>query len=101
MKAQALNQRLAGAITSDRAKLSNTLFGYQLIAGFDYRLNDPVSVGLKFRWASYGEFNDDSEYDYLRGHASIAGNPPVPVTYYVQTDDIRFWGISLNLKYGF
>ena len=99
--AQALNQRVAGTITIDRANLSNRLFGYQAIAGFDYRVSDLVSIGLKFRWADHGEFDDESEYEYLRDHASVAGNPPVPVTYYVKTDDIRFWGVSLNVKYHF
>ena len=32
---------------------------------------------------------------------AVAGNPPVPVTYSVKTDDIQFWGISLNMKYQF
>ena len=100
-KAQALNQKVAGTITTDRAKLSNSLFGYQAIIGADYQVSDPFSIGLKFRWADFAEFDDESEYDYLRDHASVAGNPPVPVTYYVKTDDIRFWGISLNLKYHF
>lgn len=100
-KAQALNRKVVGTITSDRAKLSDRIFGYQAIVGLNYQVSDPVSVGLKFRWTDYLEFNDESEYDYLRNHASVAGNPPVPVTYYVETDDIQFWGVSLNLKYNF
>ena len=100
-RARALNQRVAGTITTDRGQLSNMLFGYQAIAGLDYRVSDPVSIGLEFRWADYGKFDDESEYDYLRDHASVAGNPPVPVTYYVKTDDIKFRGISLNVKYHF
>ena len=100
-KAQALNREIAGTITADRAKLSDLLPGYQAVAGLDYRVSDPVTIGLKFRWASFGEFDDESAYDSLRDHASVAGNPPVPVTYYVKTDDIQFWGISLNMKYHF
>ncbi len=98
---QELNQKLAGTITGDRAKLSDLLFGYQALAGVDYQVSDPVSIGLKFRWADFGEFKDESHYDFLRNHASVAGNPPVPVTYYVRTDDIQFWGVSLNVKYAF
>ena len=100
-KAQALNREIAGTITADRAKLSDLLLGYQAVAGLDYQVSDPVTIGLKFRWASFGEFDDESAYDSLRDHASVAGNPPVPVTYYVKTDDIQFWGISLNMKYHF
>ncbi len=99
--AQALNREIAGTITTDRAKLSDPLLGYQAVAGLDYPVNDLVTLGLKFRWASFREFDGESAYDSLRDHASVAGNPPVPVTYYVKTRDIQFWGISLNMKYHF
>ena len=98
---RALNEELAGALTYDRAKMSDTLLGYQVLAGVDYQVSDPVTIGLKFRWADFGEFEDESEYTRLRGHASVAGNPPRPVTYYIMTDDIQFWGVSLNMKYQF
>ena len=100
-QARALNQRVAGTITTDQARLSDTLLAYQLIGGFDYRLSDPISIGLKLRWVGYDDFEDESEYDYLRDHASVAGNPPVPVTYYIKTSDIRFWGVSVIMKYRF
>ncbi len=100
-KAQALNREIAGRITTDRANLSDLLLGYQVVAGLDYQVSDPVTIGLKLRWASFGEFDDESAYDLLRHHASVAGNPPVPVTYYVKTNDIQLWGISLNMKYQF
>lgn len=98
---QALNQQLVGAISYDRANMTDTLFGYQVLAGVDYQMSEPVTIGLKFRYAGYGDFEADSPYTLLRGHASVAGNPPVPVTYYIQTDDIQFWGVSLNMKYAF
>ena len=93
-KAQALNRKIAGTITTDSARLSDLLPGYQAVAGLDYQVSDPVTIGLKFRWASFGEFDDESAYDSLRDHASVAGNPPVPVTYYIKTDDIQFWAIQ-------
>ena len=96
-----LNKRSAGTLTYDQAKMSDTLFGYQALAGVDYQVSEPLTIGLKFRYAAFGEFEDDSEYTRLRGHASVAGNPPVPVTYYIRTDDIQFWGVSLNMKYQF
>ena len=99
--AQALNRKIAGTITTDSARLSDLLPGYQAVAGLDYQVSDPITIGLKFRWASFGEFDDESAYDSLRDHASVAGSPPVPVTYYVKTDDIQFWAISLNMKYQF
>ncbi len=99
----ALNGRLAGTTTIGRSKLSDTLFGYQAIAGVDYRISEPVTIGLKFRWVDFGEFEDDDEYRQLRSHDST--NSPDPgsarVRYQVATDDIEFWGLSLNMKYHF
>lgn len=99
---RALNEELAGTLTYDQAKMSDTLFGYQVLAGVDYQVSDPVTIGLKFRWADFGEFEDESLYTKLRGHEPVYGNPPDnPATYYIRTDDIQFWGVSLNMKYQF
>ena len=97
-----LNQKLVGALTYDRARMSDTLFGYQALAGVDYQVSEPLTIGLKFRYAMFGEFEDESQYTELRGHAPVIGNPPTtPATYYINTDDIQFWGVSLNMKYQF
>ena len=81
--------------------MTDTLFGFQALAGVDYQVSEPLTIGLKFRYAMFGEFEDESEYTRLRGHASVAGNSRKPVAYYIRTDDIEFWGVSLNMKYQF
>ena len=82
--------------------MSDTLFGYQALAGVDYQVSEPLTIGLKFRYAMFGEFEDESVYKRLRGHDPVVGNPPtMPATYYIRTDDIQFWGVSLNMKYQF
>ena len=96
-----LNRVLAGTTTIGRGKLSDTLFGYQIVAGVDYRVSEPVSIGLKFRWADFGEFEDGREWDQLRSHPSTNLRPGDPVRYIMSTDDIQFWGVSLNMKYQF
>ncbi len=97
-----LNEKLAGALTHDETTMSDTLFGYQALAGVDYQVSEPLTIGLKFRYAMFGEFEDESVYKRLRGHDPVVGNPPTtPATYYISTDDIQFWGVSLNMKYQF
>ena len=96
-----LRQTLAGTTTIGRAKLSDTLFGYQVLAGVDYQVSDPVSIGLKFRWADFGEFEDGRAWDQLRSHDSFVREGGAQVRYGVVTDDIQFWGVSLNMKYQF
>lgn len=97
-----LNRIVAGTTTIARAKLSDTLFGYQVILGVDYQVTDPVSIGLKFRWADFGEFESDPrEWDQLRSHESALSPGGGRVRYKVMTDDIQFLGVSLNMKYQF
>ena len=96
-----LHRRLAGTTTIADRKLTDTLFGYQILAGVDYRVSDPVSIGLKFRWADFGEFKDEAEWDQLRSHDSAREPGGTRVRYFVMTDDIQFWGLSLNMKYAF
>ncbi len=97
-----MNRQLAGTTTIANKKLTDTLFGYQILAGVDYRVSDPVSIGLKFRWADFGEFESEGhEWDQLRSHESARGPDRARVLYKVMTDDIQFWGLSLNMKYAF
>jgi len=96
-RGEEMNRRLLGTNTIDRARLKDSLLGYQAVAGVDYRLGGRVTLGFKLRWVGFGEFDDESEYDSLRGHASVAGNPPVPVTYYVRTEDIGFLAFGLDM----
>ena len=97
-----LNKKLAGTLTHDQATMSDTLFGYQALAGMDYQVSEPLTIGLKFRYAMFGEFEDQSDYTKLRGHDPLVGNPATqPATYYIRTNDIQFWGVSLNMKYQF
>lgn len=96
-----LHRTLAGTTTIADRKLTDTLFGYQILAGLDYRVSDPVSIGLKFRWVDFGEFESERhEWDQLRSHDSHNGRG-IRIRYKVMTDDIQFWGLSLNVKYAF
>ena len=96
-----LNRNVAGTTSIARTKLSDTLFGYQVIAGVDYQVSEPVSIGLKFRWADFAEFEDGGEWNQLRSHDSARSPGGARVQYKVMTDDIQFWGVSLNMKYQF
>ena len=90
------------------ALLSDTLFGYQLLAGLDYAMSQRFSVGVKVRYADTFSNFDGGEYPWnpLRGHESTVGPPGTPgyntpILYRTDADTLSFWGISLNLKYFF
>ena len=97
----ALNTKLAGTCSCDRTIMQDTLLGYQVLAGLDYRLTEQITMGLKARWVDLNQFRDEDPYSLLRSHASVAGNPPRPVTYYIATNDVDFFGLTLAIKYAF
>ena len=64
-----LRAKLAGSTTIGDARLTDVVVGYQVLAGVDYRLSDPVMLGVKFRWADFGEFVSGlTPWDQLRSH---------------------------------
>ena len=96
-----MKNRIAGTTTIAQAKLTDTLLGYQALAGVDYRVSDQVSLGVKVRWADFGEFSAGREWDQLRSHDSAIGPSGQRVQYEITTDDIQFFGASLSVKYHF
>ena len=91
---------LAGSSTVAHTTLSDTLWGFQVLFGVDYALTDAVSLGLKGRYVMFDSFTGDLVWDPLRSHAPRVG-PNQPVSGHMKTDDIEFFGISLNMKYHF
>ena len=96
-----LRAKLAGTTTIGDARLTDAMVGFQLLAGVDYKLRDPVTLGLKFRWADFGEFvSAPTPWSQLRSHESSVGRGEA-IRYQITTYDSRFWGVSLRLKYQF
>ena len=94
--------RLAGSSSVAQTTLSDTLWGFQVLFGVDYALTEAMSLGLKGRYVNFGSFSDGIVWDPLRSHAPYvgAGNTN-PVSGNMTTNDIEFFGFSLNLKYHF
>ena len=97
-----VQRNLASTATSNQTELTDRLFGYQVLAGLDYALTGSVSLGLKGRWAAFGEFADEFPLDRLRSHPPnkrLDGTEPV--TNQLATGDISLFALSLNVKYRF
>ena len=94
-----LRARIAGTTTIGDARLTDVVAGYQLLAGVDRRFGERVLLGVKFRWAGFGEFvSEPLPWNQLRSHESSVGRGE-DVLYRMTTDDSRFWGVSFSLKY--
>ncbi len=98
--AEQIRQNLAGTTTSEQTVLTDNLFGHQLLFGVDYALTQSVSFGVKGRWVRFETFRDSGSWDRLRSHDSnLRLDGSEPVVYQVETKDIEFFGLSVNLKY--
>ena len=96
-----MKNRIAGTTSVGAAKFTDTMLGYQALAGIDYQVSDQVSLGIKVRWTDFGEFSARRERDQLRSHDSTIRPGGDRIWYGARTDDIQFFGASLNLKYYF
>ncbi len=95
------NPDAAGTASRANETLSDTTFGYQVMAGLDYALSKRFLAGIKLRYGSaFDDFSDgDKSWKPLRDHASTVGPGGAPVRYGIEADALGFWGVSLSLKY--
>ena len=99
---QQIRENLAGTSSVAQLTLSDTLFGFQALFGVDYALTEAMSLGVKGRWVKYASFQDDVNVYMLRSHVpNLRKDGSEPVSGGFKTDDIEFFGVSVNLKYHF
>ena len=97
-----VRRNLAKTVSVGQATLSDVLLGFQVLFGVDYAITEAMSLGLKGRWVRFGSFSDDFIWDPLRSHEpNLRRNGSEPVSGRLKTDDVEFFGISVNLKYRF
>lgn len=103
--AQEIQQNLANTGSVEDTMLSDTLWGLQILFGVDYAMTDAMSLGLKGRWVRFDSFDSGDGslvWDPLRGHPpNLRRDGSEPVSGAISTNNIQFFGISLNLKYHF
>ena len=100
--ADEIRRNLAGTTSVAQSELSDRLFGYQVLVGVDYALTESVSLGLKGRWVNFESLSDATVWDPLRSHVpNLRRDGSEPVTGWISSNDIEFFGISVNLKYRF
>ena len=85
-----LRATIAGTTTIGAARLTDYVTGYQVLAGAEYQLNDPITLGLTFRRVDFGRFESTpTEWNQLRSHDSTVGLDE-RILHQVTTDDSRF-----------
>ncbi len=119
----------AGTTTRTEDKLTDNVFGWQVIAGTDYEIDKNWSIGLKLRYSRFGKVEDSDRWDQLRSHESAIADDTADsdadndndgaqsvteinneagvdnfdpsVVYRVKTSNPEVWSAALNLKYKF
>ncbi len=96
----ALRAKLAGTTTLGATVLNDTMFGFQVLAGLDYRATDRFTVGLKLtRPVMLGAFESKPhEWDQLRSHDSTVGRGS-RIVYTVETRDTGAYNFTVSLRF--
>ncbi len=96
-----LPPRAAGTVSYLETDITNTHFGFQFLGGLDYALTENVSVGMKGRWARFGDISDDDVWDTIRSHEPVQADGSTPFTSRQTFENVEYWALSFGLKYYF
>ena len=88
----------AGTLSAMDTELSDTLFGFQLLAGVDYALTSQTSVGIKARWAQFDDLSDRAGYAQIRDHEPVHANGSTPFVDQIKMDNIEYWAVTVGFK---
>ncbi len=101
--ADEIRRNLAGTVSAAQTTIRDTLYGFQILFGVDYAITEATSLGLKGRWVNFSSFRDDRvDWELLRSHPlTLRRDGSEPVWSRFKTDDVEFFGLSVNLKYHF
>ena len=91
-------ENAAGTLSAMDTELSDTLFGFQLLAGMDYALTDQTSVGIKARWAQFDDLKDSAAYDQIRSHEPVHADGVTPFVDQIKMDNIEYWAVTVGIK---
>ena len=91
-------ENAAGTLSAMDTELSDTLFGFQLLAGIDYTLTDRTSVGIKARWAQFDDLKDHAPYYQIRDHEPVDVDGITPFGDQIKMDNIEYWAITVGFK---
>ena len=98
---RAAKQEAAGTLSYWDTRISETIFGFQFMGGLDYALTERVSIGVKGRWAKFGDISHGGVWNLIRSHRPVQADGTTPFTSQLTLDDIEYWAMTLGLKYHF
>ena len=91
----------AGTISLFDSEFSDTLSGYQVLAGVDHALGDNASFTIKARWTRFDEFSGSDLWKLVRSHEPVQADGTTPFTSDLGFDGLGYVGMSVGLRYRF
>lgn len=95
------NPHAAGTTSRADAALSDSLYGYQVMAGARLRLGERRSLDLKLRYAdALGDFDaGGNRWQTLRDHASTVAPGGAPVVYDIAVRGLSAWSVTAGFAW--
>ena len=98
-----VRRNLAATTTSKQGELSDRLTGFQALAGLEWDVSDTASLGMQARYVRSDAFEDETEWERLRSHASqLRLDGSEPVTFRIRTEEsVSYAALNVFLKLRF
>ena len=93
--------RAAGTLSLLDTPANGTLFGFQVMGGVDYAIGERTSIEINTRWTHFGDMTNDVMWSIIRSHAPVRADGVTPFTGELTLDSIRYWAVTVGLKYRF
>ena len=98
---EAAKRAAAGTASILDDKAGQTVFGYQVLAGFDYALTERTSLGAKVRWSRFDDVAEDVTWTQIRSHAPVQADGATPFGSTLAFGGIGYQALTLTLKHRF
>ena len=98
-----VRRNLAATTTSKQGELSDRLTAFQALAGLEWDVNDTASLGFQARYVRSDAFEDRTEWERLRSHASqLRLDGSEPVSFRIRTgESVAYAALNVFLKLRF
>ena len=91
----------AGSLSLFDSEFSDTLSGYQVLAGLEHALGDSASFTIKARWTRFDELSGSDLWKVVRSHEPVQADGTTPFTSVLGVNGIGYVGVSVGLRYRF
>ena len=91
----------AGSVSIIDTTVSDTVPGFQLLAGVDYALSEPISIGAVVRWVQVGDIDHRARFALVRSHEPVRADGVTPFDVDLAFEDLSYAAAAVNLKYRF